>query len=99
MFDLGKHYKQAGAVNLYGKKYNLPTAFSYHGSFYMWAPEGEMPETVIAFSEGNNRISFFNTYFENVELAKKIYNPYSMKLMNFGKQFLFVETQNRILMK
>ena len=30
-----KHYKQAGAVNLFRKKYNLPTAFSYHGSFYI----------------------------------------------------------------
>ncbi|MCH7525556.1 MAG: hypothetical protein IIC74_11325 [Bacteroidetes bacterium] len=36
-----------------------------------------MPETIIAFSESDNRISFFNTYFENVESVKKIYNPYS----------------------
>ena len=73
----GKHYKQAGAVNIFRKEYNLPTAFSYHGSFYIWAPEGEMPEIVLAFSDGDARTSFFNTYFESVEPIKKVYNPYS----------------------
>ncbi|MCF6222136.1 MAG: glycosyltransferase family 39 protein [Flavobacteriaceae bacterium] len=73
----GKHYSQAGAVNLFKAEYNLPNAFSYHGSFYIWAPNGEIPETVIAFSHGDTRISFFSTYFENVEPIKRIYNPYS----------------------
>jgi hypothetical protein len=71
----GKHYGQAGAVNLLGKDYNLPKAFSYHGSFYTWAPTGEMPPTVIALSY---RVGdFFLPYFDEVILVKEIYNPYS----------------------
>lgn len=71
----GKHYVQAGAINLLGKEYNLPKAFSYHGSFYSWTPNGEMPNTIIALSYQVGY--FFNPYFEEVTLVKSIYNPYA----------------------
>lgn len=71
----GKHYSQAGAVNLLGVDYNLPKAFSYHGSFYSWTPKGEMPNTTIALSY---RVGdFFTPYFEEVKLVRTIYNPFS----------------------
>ncbi len=71
----GKHYGQAGAVNLLGVDYNLPKAFSYHGSFYSWAPKGQMPNTIIALSY---RVGdFFNPYFDDVKLVRTIYNPYA----------------------
>jgi hypothetical protein len=71
----GKHYGQAGAINLIGKDYNLPNAFSYHGSFYTWAPKGEMPNTIIALSY---RVGdFFMPYFDEVTLVEEIYNPYA----------------------
>jgi hypothetical protein len=71
----GKHYGQAGAVNLIGKDYNLPKAFSYHGSFYTWTPTGEMPNTIISLSY---RVGdFFLPYFDEVTLVKEIYNPYA----------------------
>ncbi len=71
----GKHYGQAGAVSIYQADYNLPDIFSYHGSFYNWAPKGEMPNTIIALSYqvGN----FFNPYFEDVKLVDSLYNPYA----------------------
>ena len=71
----GKHYGQAGAVNLFRKDNNLPKAFSYHGSFYSWTPNGEMPNTVIALSYQVG--DFFNPYFSKVTLVKSIYNPYA----------------------
>ena len=71
----GKHYGQAGAVNLFGESYNLPKAFSYHGSFYSWAPKGNMPNTVIALSYQAGE--FFQPYFEEVTLIQSIYNPYA----------------------
>jgi hypothetical protein len=71
----GKHYGQAGAVNLLGKAYHLPKAFSYHGSFYSWTPNGEMPNTVIALSYQVG--DFFQPYFSEVTLVKTIYNPYA----------------------
>jgi len=46
----GKHYAQAGAVNLMGSKYDLPKAFSVHGSFYNWVPLGKIPATTICLS-------------------------------------------------
>jgi len=73
----GKHYSQAGAVNLLGGTYGLPKAFSYHGSFYLWALGGQIPETVIAFTNGEAKIDFFNNYFNSVVAVKKVYNPYS----------------------
>jgi len=71
----GKHYAQAGAVNLFNERYDLPKAFSLHGSFYNWMPTGEMPETIICL--GYNVGDFFNEYFEDVIKVKTIYNPYS----------------------
>ena len=71
----GKHYSQAGAVNLFGMAHDLPKAFSYHGSFYSWTPKGEMPNTLIALSYQVG--DFFEAYFEEVTLIKTIYNPYA----------------------
>lgn len=74
----GKHYSQAGGVNLYRADYGLPKAFSYHGSFYLWTPEsGPMPETVIAFTNGEAEIDFFQDFFISVVAVKKVYNPYA----------------------
>jgi hypothetical protein len=75
----GKHYSQAGAVNLMGPAYGLPAAFSYHGSFYLWAPpSGEMPATVIAFTNDEAGIDFFQGFFGSVTPVKKVFNPYAM---------------------
>lgn len=71
----GKHYAQAGAINLFGKEYNLPKAFSYHGSFYSWAPKGKMPNTLLALSYQIG--DYFNPFFEEMLLIKTIYNPYA----------------------
>ncbi len=71
----GKHYGQAGAINLLGSKYNLPKAFSYHGSYYSWTPKGEMPNTIMTLSY---RVGdFFSDYFDEVKLVRTIYNPYA----------------------
>ncbi len=71
----GKHYAQAGAVNLLHKRYDLPEAFSLHGSFYNWVPQGKMPEITIAL--GYNVGDFFKGYFDEVAKVRTIYNPYS----------------------
>ncbi len=71
----GKHYGQAGAVSLFKDQYKLPASFSYHGSFYSWAPSGQMPPTIIALSyrAGN----YFEPYFREIKRVRTIYNPYS----------------------
>lgn len=75
----GKHYSQAGGVNLFRESYNLPEAISYHGSFYLWTPlKGNLPPTIIAFTNGEAGINFFESFFKSVEPVKKIYNPYAI---------------------
>jgi hypothetical protein len=77
-FIWGKHYSQAGGVNLFRENYNMPKALSYHGSFYLWTPEkGELPKTIIAFSNGEAGINFFQSFFNSVVAVKRIYNPYA----------------------
>ncbi len=73
----GKHYSQAGMVNLFRKQYGLPAAFSYHGSFYLWAPTGNMPQTVIAFTNDEAGIDFFQDFFNTVIPVRRVYNPYA----------------------
>jgi hypothetical protein len=72
----GKHYGQAGAVNLFGGEAGLPKAFSYHGSFYLWSPkEGTMPGTIIGLSY--NVGEFFQPFFGEVHIVRQLYNPYA----------------------
>lgn len=73
----GKHYSQAGAVELFRNSYGLPHAFSYHGSFYSWAPSGKMPETVIAICYNDAGDDFFNPFFDEVKPVRKINSDYS----------------------
>ena len=76
----GKHYSQAGGVNLFRESYNLPKAISYHGSFYLWTPEkGQLPKTILAFTNGEARGDFFESFFNSVIAVKKIYNPYAVE--------------------
>lgn len=71
----GKHYAQAGAVNLFKDRYHLPMAFSLHGSFYNWLPDGNMPETTICL--GYNLGGFFKEHFAEVKRVRTFYNPYA----------------------
>jgi hypothetical protein len=73
-----KHYKQAGAINLYQQKYHIPPAISYRGSYYTWSPEkGILPGTVIAISNQGVGIDFWHEYFNSVTPKKKIYDRYA----------------------
>ncbi len=74
----GKHYGQAGGINFFREIYNLPAAFSLHGSFYNWVPKGEMPQTIIALRNSDeNGGDFFENYFTEVIPVRKMYNPYA----------------------
>lgn len=75
----GKHYSQAGAVELFKKEYGLPDAFSYHGSFYSWTPTGKMPEIIIAYCYNDAGDNFFNPFFEEVISVRKIHSKYASK--------------------
>jgi hypothetical protein len=78
---LGSDYTQPGVVNLFGEKYSLPKAFSYHGSYYTWIPEFSKSTTIIAI--GNTHlieeypkwISIYQQLFDKVEVTSHIFCP------------------------
>jgi len=47
------NYGEAGAINYYGKKYDLPDPLSFNGSFMFWTPD-ELPLDVIIIYVGDN---------------------------------------------
>lgn len=45
---------------------------------YLWVPtKGELPTTVIAFTNGEAGINFFQDFFKDVSAVKRVYNPYA----------------------
>lgn len=75
---LGRHYSMAGAVNLLGKKYELPEAFSLHSSFE-WMPEFDKDAVIIAIGESNWLKQNWEAYFGEVEEVGIVENKYANK--------------------
>ena len=71
---LGVNYGQAGAINFYRKKYNLPEAYSRNSSFVLWAPEDiQFNNQIMVIDE----IQGESDWFENNILVDSIQNPYA----------------------
>jgi hypothetical protein len=60
---LGMNYMQAGAIDFYGRKYDLPPAIAGHNSYYMWGTHGYSGDVVIVM--GSSAKSLYK-YFEQV---------------------------------
>jgi hypothetical protein len=44
---LGNNYGEAGAIDFFGRKYNLPRAISGHNNYWLWGPRNATGEVVI----------------------------------------------------
>lgn len=73
----GRHYSQAGGINLLGKKYGLPQAFSFHSSFYSWVPRFSKNITIIAISDANLKKDYWLQYFSEVNEICTIENQFT----------------------
>jgi len=73
---LAANYGEAGAINLYGPKYGLPSAISGINSFWARGYGDPPPETliVLGFSE-----RFRDRNFASCELAGHTPNPYNIQ--------------------
>ncbi len=69
------NYGEAGAIDYFGKKYDLPKAISSHNSYFLWGPGDKNGE--IAISVGSSRNSL-DKVFDNVQQATMIVHPLSM---------------------
>ena len=85
----GRHYSMAGGINLLGKKYKLPEAFSFHSSFYAWVPDFDKRINVIAISESNLKKSYWEQFFDMVEEFDTIDNHYAF-VKNWYNYRIFV---------
>ena len=72
---LAGNYGEAGAINLYGKKYRLPEAICGTNSFWARGYGDPPPETLIVI--GFSR-EFGDRYFESCELVGRVTNKYGV---------------------
>jgi hypothetical protein len=67
-------YGNAGAINFYGKKYNLPDAITFLESYTIWAPD-TIPDGPFIYI--NNRIGDINKLFNGVTEIGSISDVYA----------------------
>ena len=72
---LGANYGEAGAINFYRKKYNLPEAYSRNSSFVIWAPENDQFNNQIMIID---ELQTGSDWFAKMVLADSIENPYAL---------------------
>jgi hypothetical protein len=76
----GQNYGEAGAVNYYRKKYNLPQAISSHNNFWLWGyPKNYKGNVLIVIGSNYEDNSEF---FDDVKLAESHTNKYGMSFEN-----------------
>lgn len=69
------NYGQAGAIDFFGARYDLPKAISPHQSYFMWGPRNYTGETMIVL--GSSRAEA-EKHFEMVEEKTEVNHSYSM---------------------
>jgi hypothetical protein len=62
-------YGTAGAIDLFGRKKELPPATSYSDTYWMWADSDASIDTVIAV---NHRVELLEQIWEEVEVVKSV---------------------------
>ena len=68
------NYGEAGAIDFYGAKYNLPKAISPHQSYFLWGPRGYTGEVLILLGASKEEAQ---KKCESVEEKAKVDSPYS----------------------
>jgi hypothetical protein len=69
-----ENYGEAGAIDFFGPKYGLPKAICAHQNYFLWGPRGYSGKTMILI--GSERLEDATPYFESVEVAAQLDNPY-----------------------
>ncbi len=70
---LAKNYGEAGAINFYGKKYNLPDVVSFSDSYRYWAPDSTKADFMIKIGESDN----LHELYYHVEIVGRITTPHA----------------------
>ncbi|HVG18189.1 MAG TPA: glycosyltransferase family 39 protein [Blastocatellia bacterium] len=81
----GQNYGEAGAIDYFGARYNLPKAISGHQSYFVWGPRDYTGEVMIVMGDNEKRLK---ELFAEVEQAETIKCEYSMPYENNLPVFL-----------
>jgi hypothetical protein len=81
----GQNYGEAGAIDYFGARYNLPKAISGHQSYFLWGPRDYTGEVMIVLGDNEKRLK---ELFEGVEQAETVKCEYSMPYENNLPVFL-----------
>ena len=76
----GQNYGQAGAIDFFGAKLDLPNAISGHQSYFYWGPRGYSGRCMIVLDDSYETLS---TLFESVEKVGHVTHPLSMPYQHF----------------
>jgi hypothetical protein len=72
----GDNYGQAGAIELYGKKYGIPYAVSGHNNYYLWS-KGKLKGDILIMLSGMGSLRDLKSSFDLVGVSKEeFYSPY-----------------------
>lgn len=82
------NYGQAGALELYGKKFNLPMVASGHNTYYLWS-KGRLKGSILLQIDGENSYNGYKELFDSVEVyPQKFSNPYVTSHENNLRAFI-----------
>jgi hypothetical protein len=70
---MANNYGEAGSVNFYGTKYNMPAVISFNDSYIFWAPDSIYAEYLIKIGDSDN----LEELFEQVDIVGRISTPHA----------------------
>ncbi len=80
-----QNYGEAGAIDYYRDKYNLPPALCGHNNYFLWGTRGLSPKVLIIFG---GKIQDHQKVFESVVKAGEFNHPYVMPYENNQPVFI-----------
>ena len=78
------NYGMAGAVNYYGKKYNLPEAYSDNASFLYWLPDNmPMHNLILVCTDTDELKHDYIRFFRSAQFTDSVTNEYARERGDF----------------
>lgn len=82
------NYGEAGAIDYYSEKYNLPGAISGHLSYYYWGYDGYNGKCLIIVGYHADAYDYLKKYFGQVTIAQTFHADYIMPYENDNPIFI-----------
>lgn len=76
----GGNFGQAGAIDLFGKKYGLPDAIGNHQNYWYWGPREYSGDSILVMGASREELEPF---WKEVVPVGHVYHPYAMPYEEF----------------